>query len=338
MSILKRLSPPRTGVVAPPEFADAQARPQARWPFFAKVAASAILVTVILSHAEFAAVWDALRGVEPAWIVLALVLQLFGPALIALRWQGLLAAREIVPGWPYLYVSTLAAGFFRQFLPSIVGGDVVRGYDAWRAGASMGLAFMSLVLDRLFGLLALALLATGGVLFSDQVRSRLPSIELYLVLALVVLVAVIAQLIRPSRLSLRLAAGIRGRLPAPLGKLGKIASALGSYHDAQGVLIRSLVVSLILQVNVVSFYWALAKGLGLPVDYASFFVIAPIAILVMMLPISINGIGVREGIFVFLLAQWDVDAAHAVALAWLEYGILLLFGLLGGGVYAIRRR
>ena len=57
----------------------------------------------------------------------------------------------------------------------------------------------------------------------------------------------------------------------------------------------------------------------------------------MMLPISINGIGVREGIFVFLLGQWGVDPAQALALAWLEYGIILLFGLLGGGLHILRR-
>jgi uncharacterized protein (TIRG00374 family) len=323
--------------VPPTEFRTT--RPRSWRSLAIRLAASLLLIGLILSRADLGAVATALREVKPFWIGVAVVLQLAGPAIISLRWRGLLAVKGVTPGWPYLYGSTLVAGFFRQFMPSIVGGDVIRGYDAWRAGAGVGVALMSLVLDRLFGLVALAMLAAVGVMFSDQLADRLPAIEVYIGVALVVLVAMMVQLLRPSRFSLRLGRAGLGLAPRLLrGKLEKVAAALVSYRDAQGVLVLSLVLSLVLQINVISFYWALGRALDLPVDYASFFVIAPIAIFVMMLPISINGIGVREGIFIFLLAQWGVDGAHALALAWLEYGIFLAFGVLGGIIYVLRRR
>ncbi|WP_299819349.1 lysylphosphatidylglycerol synthase transmembrane domain-containing protein [uncultured Jannaschia sp.] len=317
----------------------APARPGSRRWTWIRIAASVALIALILWQAELGAVLDAMAGVDPRWIALALGLQLVGPAITALRWRGLLAARGVTPGWPYLWGSMLVSGFFRQFMPTIIGGDVIRGYDAWRAGATTGLAVMSLVLDRLFGLLALATLTFGGVLLSAEISARLPGIGFYVAAVFVVLVALIAQILLPSRLSLRLGAAGLARLPAMVrGRVAKIAEALVTYRDARGVLAQALALSFVLQLTVITFYWSIGRALGLPVDYASFFVIAPVAIFVMMLPISINGIGVREGVFVFLLGQWGVAPAEAVALAWIEYGIFLVFGLLGGGLYALRRR
>jgi uncharacterized protein (TIRG00374 family) len=334
-------APGAAGAAAVPPAPDAfpAGRPKSWRAFALKLAASLALIAYILSRAELSAVAAALGSVELGWLAVAVALQFLGPAIISLRWRGLLAAKGVTPGWPYLYASTLVSGFFRQFMPTIVGGDVIRGYDAWRAGAAPGLALMSLVLDRLLGLLALALLAAVGIAFSDEIAARLPAIGVWVALAAVAVTAAIVQIVRPLPLSVRLWRAAAGRAPAAIrGKLGRIAAALGSYRDAQGALARGFALSVVLQVNVVTFYWALAQALGLPVDYASFFVIVPIAIFVMMLPISINGIGVREGIFIFLLAQWGVDSAHAIALAWLEYGIFLAFGLLGGLLYALRRR
>ncbi len=63
----------------------------------------------------------------------------------------------------------------------------------------------------------------------------------------------------------------------------------------------------------------------------------PIAIFVMMLPVTINGIGLREAVFVTLLGYWSVSKPVAIAFAWLEFAGFLAFGLIGGVVYALRR-
>lgn len=313
-----------------------------RWLFAAKGTASLLLVAYVLSQADLGAVWAALSGVDLRWIVLAVIAQFIGPALITTRWQGLLAARGITPGWGYLYRSTLISGFFRQFMPSTIGGDVIRGYDAWRAGASTGLAFMSLVIDRLMGLMALVALAMAALLFFPDVAGKLPGARLWGGIALAGLVVLVALVARPHRTAPPDADSGTGTGAdtgsGSGGKLKKIAAALALYRGQPGVLARALGFSFLLQVNVVSFYWFLSQALGMPIGYGDFYIIAPVAILVMMLPISINGIGVRESIFVFLLAQWGIGTAGAVALAWLEYGLFLMMGLFGGLLFALRRR
>ena len=319
-------------------FAAQKSKPAKTWQFALKLAASIGLLAFILSRADLAQVRDAVLGVDVRWIALAIALQFVGVALISYRWRGLLAAQNVTPGWPYLFRSTLISGFFRQFMPSTIGGDVIRGYDAWRAGAGVGLAFVSLVLDRLFGLIALAILALAALTLSPETAARLPGISLWVGFALVAVLGAVCLLVIPQTRLAGYAVRLARFVPGPVrNKLVKMVQALTLYHNARGVLLRSLLVSLALQVNVVTFYWAIAMALHLPVGYGSFFAIAPLAIFVMMVPLSINGIGIREGIFVFLLAQWGVSEPQALALAWVEYGLFLGFGLLGGVLYGLRR-
>jgi hypothetical protein len=63
----------------------------------------------------------------------------------------------------------------------------------------------------------------------------------------------------------------------------------------------------------------------------------PLAVFAMMLPISINAIGLREGAFVFLLGMYGVEPSVSIGLAWIAYGLLVLQGLIGGILYAIRK-
>lgn len=302
--------------------------------FILKLVISATLIGWILWGADLAAVGRALAGVDPAWLALALCLQGVGAAIVTLRWQGLLAAKGIRPSFGYLFASTLSAGFFRQFMPSIVGGDIIRGYDAWRAGAAPGLAAVSLMLDRLFGLMALLLFAVIALALSGDLSQRIPFIWLWLAMgggALVLLLVAMTsgQMSRLSRLSVHLAGPVASRL-------GKIGNGLRMYRGEGPALRRAFALSILLQINVVGFYWVLSLALGLGLDYAIFYVIVPIAIFVMMAPITINGVGLRETVFVFLLGLWAVDGAHALAFAWLEYGAFLAFGLIGGVVHALR--
>ena len=81
----------------------------------------------------------------------------------------------------------------------------------------------------------------------------------------------------------------------------------------------------------------LTRALGINVPIEAMFFIIPVAIFVMMLPVSINGIGLRETVFVFLFSLFGVPHIEALALAWLAYSFSLAQGILGGMVFAVRR-
>lgn len=314
---------------APPERAGAGRRWGPR--FWLKLVVSVGLFSWIVSRAELAPVFAALSGIDPIWFVLAFGAQILGAAIIAVRWRILLAAGGVRPGYAYLLASTLSSLFFRQFMPSVIGGDALRAHDAWRAGASSSFALMSLFADRLLGLLALAVFAFVALAVLGSSVAALSGVLLPLSIGTAFAFLILLWLLVGRR------EGTPGWLPRPLAKaFGRVAEALRVYRGAHGAFAKAAACSLLLQVNVVTFYWMLAKALSLDVPYVTFYAIVPLAIFVMMLPISINGIGLRETAFVFLLGVAGVSESMALAFAWLEFGLVLLVGAFGGLVYLFR--
>lgn len=302
----------------------------------AKIAVSATLMAWILWHADLGEVADALSGVSTGWLAVAFSLQFVGAAVLTLRWRGLLAARGTEVPYAFLYTSVLVAGFFRQFLPSIIGGDAIRGYDAWRAGASPAASALSLVVDRVLGLLALVLFALLAGAIASRSLDALPGSELWIGAGLIALCATIAVLAGALPPLSRDAVAESGPGAKILAKLLGIIDALGAYRERRSALWRGIALSVVLQGLVVVFYWTLGQALGLGLPFVAYLSIVPIAIVVMMAPVTINGIGLREMIFVLLLGLWSVDKAAALAFAWLEFTVFLGFGLIGGIVHAFR--
>jgi uncharacterized membrane protein YbhN (UPF0104 family) len=133
---------------------------------------------------------------------------------------------------------------------------------------------------------------------------------------------------------------LTGRVPfvsVLYSTLEKTLRGFLSFRDRKDLLVRALGLSLILQTNVVLYYYLIATGLGFSVSLGNFFFIVPLAIVIMMIPVSINAVGLRENAFVFFFSAFGVVKSEAVAFAWLDYGMILLLGMLGGIVYALRK-
>ena len=128
--------------------------------------------------------------------------------------------------------------------------------------------------------------------------------------------------------------GIAGRVS---GILAKVLRSFQAYRNARLAVLRALALSVLLQVNVVMHFVVLARAVGIEVPVESMFLIIPVAVFIMMLPISINAIGVREAVFVFLFALYGIESVQALAFAWIAYSFTLLQGVLGGVVFALRR-
>jgi uncharacterized protein (TIRG00374 family) len=127
-----------------------------------------------------------------------------------------------------------------------------------------------------------------------------------------------------------------------LGKLNKIIEQIKnvflSFRDRKNTLLIGFILSMLLQTNVIIHYYLIAKSLDFPISLLHFFVIIPLALFIMMIPISVNAIGVRENIFVFFFAPFGITESEAIAFAWLAYGIIVFHGVIGGVVFAFRNR
>ena len=267
----------------------------------------------------------AFRRADLALIGVAVLLIPLGYLASVSRWRLLLRSQGGDAPLSFLIQSLMTGIFFNNLLPSTIGGDAVRAWDTSRAGVSRATAVAIVVVDRFVGLLALVLFAAVGLLVSDEL---IPELTAWILGGAVAMAVLAGLLFLPSRR----AAALGKRLPE------KVSAALFAFQGKGRTLAGAFAWSLVLQALVVINSWVLARALGVPIPLPYFFLIMPVAIFAMMVPISINGIGVRESTYAFFFTAFGVGAAAGVAVGWLDYALLLLQALAGGVVYAWGRR
>ena len=280
-----------------------------------RVAVSAALVAWVLHRTPLGEVREAFRSADLRFVLLALALVPFGYWASVSRWRLLIHSQGGDAPFGFLVRSFLVGVFFNNLLPSTIGGDAVRAIDTARSGVGRASAVTIVVVDRFVGLLALILFAGAGLLFSGH---RIPALYGWVAGGAVILGVAAAVLFLPSRF---------------VGKLPVFA-----FQGKGLVLAKAFAYSLVLQTLVVLNGWLLAKALHVPIALPYFFLIVPLAVFIMMVPVSINAIGVRENVWAFFFAAFGVAASKAVALAWLDYGLVLLQAIAGGVVYVLRSK
>ena len=304
-----------------------------------RLAVSAALIAWILAKTPFREVGAAFRAADLRLVLLAAALHGFDTFVSVRRWRLLIRAQGGEAGFSFLLRSYLVGIFFNNFLPSTIGGDTVRAIDTSRTGVGRAKAVAIVFVDRFVGLLALMLFAVLGVVASGRLTARVPSLYAWVAGGAVLLGLAAGLLFLPSRRAARLLARLGGLLPRPLAARSvQGTDALLAFQGKGGVLARAFGWSLLLQTSVILDGFLLARALHVPIPLPYFFLIVPLALFVMMAPISINAIGVRENVWAFFFAAFGVPAALGVAVAWLGYGIVLVEALIGGAVYARGRR
>ena len=284
---------------------------------------------------------EILASIQEANILLvvgAFSLSFVGYFISVSRWKVLLQAQGVSATVFFLVKSFMVSIFFNNFLPSTVGGDVIRAYDSYRLGVSKAQAATVVFVDRFLGLLALLSLALLGVLIAPQVMANSPTLDLWIFGAIFLVGLIVWTIFFSSGGHLRVMDKVLSFCPVLVQRI--IQKIIEGFHCFQGrrdTLGQALGLSFLLQINVVLQYFMIAQALNFPVELGAFFLVVPVSLVMMLLPVSINGIGIREGIFVLLFSPLGVGQAQILALAWIAYGFLLTQGLLGGIVYALRK-
>jgi len=307
-----------------------------RGRLFLRLAVSAFLLWLVLRRADVGQILAAIAGVDLRWLGAAFGLHLVGFFLSAWRWQVLLAARGRRVGLFRLGTMILVGSFFNFFLPTTIGGDVVRaGEEAEDSGVSLAESLGVVTTDRLSGVVALLLLALGGAVMGLEASQERTIFWGSLVLGLVVF-GVLA-LLASGKFLPRLEKILPPLLAGPVAKVEKMLSVLRELASAPRVAAGVVGISLVFHCNVIVHYIFIARGLGITTPWAHFFVIVPVVLFILQVPLSLNGIGYREGGFALMLGGVGVGAERAVALAWLDLGMVLFLGVAGGLVFLLFR-
>jgi glycosyltransferase 2 family protein len=277
-----------------------------------------------------AEVWQTLSAADPLWLLAGLLLVVAALLVSAWKWQVLLDAQGLaVPFWR-LFGAYLVGIFFNNFLPSNIGGDVARITDVARYTGNAPAATASVIGERLLAGLALALTATVALLFS--VRAAGP------VAGSVALILVLFGALVASFASHRVRSAFGARFPRlSASAAGRVAGQMGAAFGNRRAFVVVMVLSLLFHATVVLLGWTTFRAIDAPVPLAACFLYIPIISAIQLLPVSLNGFGVREGAYVFFFGAAGLGAPQAVA-ASLLFALLVSFVSLAGGVlFAVRR-
>lgn len=302
------------------------------WLNILKVTVTVVALAVVLTTVDLRGVWSALRGADVWAIVVAIGLYQVGIAVRAYRWRALLVAQCVRVPFARLVGLYYVGTFYNNFLPSGFGGDVIRAVELTQHGASASTSVSTVVVDRVMGLLVLF----GMALIALPLTW--PLVPPNVTLALVVLIGSTGLLVLLFLVRERLArlVGQAPRIARLLAndKLAELSASFG--RPGTRALLVAAAASLVFNISLVMVQMLLGHAVGVDLGVGYFLVFVPILSSLLMLPISISGLGVRESGYVLLFGQVGVSGDRAVAMSLLFYGVNLATGLAGGLIYLIQ--
>ena len=269
-------------------------------------------------------------------VVAGIAVYVAGQALSAWRWRLLLAPVRLGTSYARLLGFYFIGMFFNLFLPTIVGGDAVKAFLLARETGQPARATMSVFMERNTGLCALLLVALGAALIAPPVR--LAGIPLTL---LVCLLAAAYGALNLVLLSPRAYHAVDRVITAtPLTRMRPRAAALyqalAPYKASGSTVAIAIALSLVFQALVVAVVFLNARALSLVVPLSAVAVFVPLISLAGMVPVSVNGLGVREALYILFFGKLGVPAELAVSLALLYLAVTVAASLPGGLVYALQ--
>lgn len=308
---------------------------KSRLSLLAKLAVMAGLLTVLYRNVDFAAFRNALTGLKWGWLPLIYALFLLNTTLSAWKWKMLLASDGVRVPLGRLLSSYLIATFFNLFLPSSIGGDSYRVVDASRHGGAAK-SFASVFADRLTGFLALAI---WGLLFSAIGWSRLPDKRILFLPAIVfgLMASLVFALVQRTWLVAVLRFLRVDRLKKLDAFLHRFLDSMAGYHANRRLLAKVFGISLFFQMMAIVIIFCISQALAWQVPFIYFSIFVPLITLGEALPISIFGIGVRDSLYVFFFAQGGASREQALSMALVYVLITIVYSLLGGVLFLLRR-
>jgi uncharacterized protein (TIRG00374 family) len=302
----------------------------------ARIAVAGGLTAYILWKSHPREVLAAAAGADWRPVAIAVLLVFLDRALMAYRWVVLLHTLDPAdrPPLPEILRVFFTSTFVGSFLPS-VGGDAARAYGMAKLDVRGVDAVASVFMDRMLGVASLLVMALVGLtLARDLAGNRV----IVASLALAAGACAITLLLVFSRRTALVASKVLVRLPAPLQRpTHRLLESIQRYAAHHRQLANVLVCSIAVQVLRILQAYYLGRGLGIDAPLAVYFAFLPLILLVMLLPVTVNGLGTGQAAFVWFFARAGVTAAAAFALSVLFIALGVVGNLPGGILYAFGR-
>jgi uncharacterized protein (TIRG00374 family) len=268
------------------------------------------------------------------FLAFGLLFTLGGFVLSAWRWQRVFAVFDVHVPLPTLLGHYLAGQFVGNVLPSTIGGDVLRVSRAAKTTGTGDVAFASVVIERLSGFVALPLLSLVGFALEPSLLELDRSwIALMIAAATVAALVVILFVAGSPRLAGRFA-----KHENWMRFIGAVHIGVDRIHREPRRAVSVLVAAVLYQLSVLVAVYCAIHALGVSVPNGAVLAFLPAVAAAQALPISLSGLGIREGLLVLLLRPLDVPTGKAIGIGLLWYGMTLVVSLLGAPAFAVGNR
>ena len=307
---------------------------KARLAFLIKLAVSSLLLGVLFWRVDRAAFLRSLQTLPLPLLLGCGGLYILGYIISIIRWQRLLRAEGIHLSLWRLGLVYFQGAFFNLFLPTLIGGDIVRGYFIYKMTRGHDASVASILVDRLTGFAALILIAVTSLTFAYGTLND-PQVVFGILAIAACFIGVMVVLLNrwlTTRVSGALAVFGLARFQA---KVQGLVDALQRYRRHRRALAQAFLLSALLQALIIVTYYLVGVGLNLGVPLLYFFLFVPLITAIAMLPVSVAGLGVREGGAVYFFGKLGVDAATALGMSLVWFSLTLLVSSMGGLAFLI---
>jgi uncharacterized protein (TIRG00374 family) len=307
-----------------------------RWISLAiRVGVTLLLFTFLLRPLSWSTLWAILAGANRGPMLLGLTAGAVGVVVSSSQWQGLLRSERITIGLLRLIRLYMMGIAFSHFLPTGMGGDAVKALYVGRESGNGPGSVSAIVMSRVTGFLGMLLVALPVlIIWFPHFTS---AILVWFVLLSLLIASVVWTAIFSTTLAARVPQSswiknhlISHRILAFVVRIGNAIKMSTGRPRSLGV---ALVFGMLFWVIGCLNYYIYGIALHVDAPLYFYFVAIPFVSLVTVLPISINGFGVRESAFVYIFSTVQVPLATSLLLAFVMDAQILLFGAIGGYMY-----
>jgi uncharacterized protein (TIRG00374 family) len=299
-----------------------------------KIVVSLGIFAYVFSKADIGHLWAIIKDAEPLYFAAAVVVYLFIQSLSAYRWYLLLKPLGIRAPYLKLLSYYFLGMYFSNFLPTAIGGDLVRIYYLNKETRRLSGATASVFFDRDCGLAALLSIAIASAAVSQTEFNGIPLTTAFGLVAITFIAANLALFYRPSyNLLHRLLSLLKMKKVDE--KVERLFNSFNSYRGQWNLILPIAVLSLLIQFGCVVINILNARAIGLQTNHGwiDFLALIPATGLISMIPLSLNGMGWREASYVVLFQAVGAKQTQALTLALLWLGVLVVTSLPGGIIY-----
>ncbi len=300
-----------------------------------KAAVSITIILLLLSNNGLQSVIKEFKSIHFGWFTAGLIIMLTSCILGSLQWHLILKAFEInikVFNTIKYYFTGL---FFNNFLLGFVGGDLFRIYDIAKTGEKKTKALSTIFIDRFIGFITMMIMA---LLLGISMQSLNSNNQIMMIIGVFsLLIAFVIFFFYYKPFAKKFESLGEAVLPKSLhGHLHYIYNLINQFKNQKSVFWKIFLISFIVQGLRISVHYFACLSLGERINPLYFFVFIPIVTLIMMIPFSIGGIGLRESSAYILFGYVGLSKATAISMELIAFFLLIISSLPGGLVFVLR--